>query len=330
MKKDTVLVVVSYALVYMVWGSTYFFIKAAVGTIPPSIIVAVRFLFGSLILATIAWGRGGFRSASQGLPLDAGLSNQTGTGRAPEPSRQFRLPSGKEIAGAAIIGILLLLLGNGLVTIGQQTIPSWTTSVVVACMPIYVAFYNRVLYKTKVSAICLAGALIGVAGVGLILMRGNGLGLSFGPGIFIAIAGALAWGLGTSIARSLPKPPDVLVSTSIQMLVAGSFALLIGLASGVKLSAAFASASAWSIFGLVYLTLMGALALVAYNHLLVVEPSFRVASYSLVNPLIAVTLGLATGEAASSWFFIGAPLVLAGLVAILYGDIILDRFRQGR
>ncbi|PKL08674.1 MAG: hypothetical protein CVV51_07800 [Spirochaetae bacterium HGW-Spirochaetae-7] len=224
-KKDAVLVVVSYALIYVVWGSTYFFIKAAVATIPPTIVVGIRFLSGALLLAVIARLRGGLR----------------------------RLPDLKEIAGAALIGMLLLLLGNGLVTFAERTIPSWTASVVIACMPIYVAFFNLLLYRAKVSPIRLLGAFAGVAGVGLLLFQGSNPVDHIGTGMMLAIAGALSWGFGTSIAKSLPKPADVLVSTSIQMIVAGTAALVIGAASGVDIPSSIAHASAWSIFSLAYL-----------------------------------------------------------------------------
>ncbi|MBU0928110.1 MAG: EamA family transporter [Spirochaetes bacterium] len=300
MKKESLLVVVSYALVYLVWGSTYFFIKAAVATIHPTVIVGLRFLFGAALLAVVARLRGGLRS----------------------------LPGLKEIAGAGVLGILLLLLGNGLVTLAERTIPSWTASVVIACMPIYVAFFNLLLYRAKVSGIRLAGALAGVAGVGLLLYQGAGRGGSLGPGLALAVAGALSWAFGSSLAKSMPKPKDVLVSTSIQMLVGGGVALALGAGSGVDIASALGGASAWSLFSLGYLAVMGALALVAYNHLLAVEPSFRVSSYSLVNPLIAVALGMAAGEKASPFFALGSPLVLAGLVTILYGDAIRDKLRR--
>jgi drug/metabolite transporter (DMT)-like permease len=294
MKRSTLLILLSYLLVYIVWGSTYFFIKAAVETIPPTLVVGGRFILGAVILAVIAGFRGGFRI----------------------------LPTRKELAGAAVLGILLLLLGNGLVTLAQKSLPSWVSSVVVACMPIYVAFYNLVLYRTRISGIRLGGALAGIAGVTLILM-GREAGVSaFGPTIFITVAGALCWALGTSIARSLPKPQEVLVSTAIQMTVAGLVSLAIALAGGANAITVFSGASLSSLAAFAYLVLAGALAMVAYNHLLAMEPAFRISSYSLVNPLIAVSLGFAAGEPASPWFGLGAPLVLVGLVAILYGDVL--------
>lgn len=300
MKRSTLLLVLSYGLVYLVWGSTYFFIKAAVSTLPPALVVAGRFLFGSLILAGLARLKGGLR----------------------------RIPAARELAGAAVLGVLLLLLGNGLVTLAQRQLPSWVSSVVIACMPIYVAFFNLVLYRQKISFVRLAGALAGIVGVGLILAGRDLASLAFGPAIFIVVAGAMCWGLGTALARVLPKPADVLASTSIQMLVAGTVSLGIGLAGGLDVGAAFSAASPWSLAALVYLILAGALAMVAYNHLLTVEPSFRVSSYSLVNPLIAVSLGLASGEPATPWLAFGAPLVLVGIVAILYGDILFAKIME--
>jgi drug/metabolite transporter (DMT)-like permease len=94
------------------------------------------------------------------------------------------------------------------------------------------------------------------------------------------------------------------------------------MATGVDVVESVRGASLWSLFSVGYLAFFGGLTLVAYNHLLVVEPSFRVSSYSLVNPLIAVGLGLASGEKASRFFLFGSPLVLAGLALILYGDAI--------
>lgn len=297
MQRSTLVMLLSYALVYLVWGSTYFFIKAAVTSLPPSLVVAGRFLLGAIILGVIARLKGGLR----------------------------RLPPVRELAGAAVLGILLLLLGNGLITLAQRQLPSWVSSIVIACMPIYVALFNLLLYRQRISLVRLLGALAGILGVGLILAGRDLASLAFGPAIFVAVGGALCWGLGTSMTRIMPKPADVLVSTAVQMAVAGLVSLGIGLAGGLNLAASLAAASPWSLAALAYLILAGSLTMVAYNHLLLVEPSFRVSSYSLVNPMIAISLGLASGEAASPWLAFGTPLVLIGIVTILYGDVWLAR-----
>ncbi len=240
------------------------------------------------------------------------------------------MPSGKEILGAATLGILLLLFGNGLVTIAEKSIPSWMASIVVTCMPIYVAFYNFFLYRIKVSPIRIIGAICGITGVFLILFPGTGTDAIFDSSILLAVGGALAWGLGTSMSKTMQKPKDVMVSTSIQMFVGGIVSLTLGMVTGVNIVEVIKGASVWSLFSVGYLAFFGGLAHVAYNHLLVVEQSFRVSSYSLVNPLIAIGLGLATGEKASRFFLIGSPLVLAGLALILYGDAIRQTFGRDK
>jgi drug/metabolite transporter (DMT)-like permease len=298
MKKERVLVLFSYALVYVVWGSTYFFIKAAVETIPPALVVSGRFLAGAVIVLAIAWMRGALK----------------------------RLPKPSEIAGSALIGVFLMLLGNGLITVAETSVPSYVVSLLAACSPLYIAVFNYALYRSAVSPIRAAGVLVGVGGIALLLYNGTSLAGSFGPGVLIAIAGVLAWGFGTSVAAKLPKAKDPFVSTAIQMGIVGVAALAIGFAADPGVIEKAAGMSAWSAFGVAYLAVLGSLTLVAYNFLLSVEPSFRISSYALVNPLIAVFLGLAAGERATPYLFLGVPLVLAGLVLMLYGDALRARF----
>ncbi len=300
MKKATLLVVLSYALVYLVWGSTYFFIKASVASIPASFVVAWRFLAGAIILTGLGIARKGFSP----------------------------FPTLKEIAGSLAIGILLLLMGNGLITAAERTIPSWMGSIVIACMPIYVAIYNFILYRTHITPIRLIGAAAGVLGVIIILYDGSSLASSLNPGALLAVAGALSWGFGTSVAKALPKAKDVFASTAIQMYGAAAVSLAIGIAGGGNPVRALFSATPWSLFSLAYLAVLGSLTLVAYNYLLVVEPSFRISSYSLVNPVIAVFLGLVSGEAAAPFLAFGLPPVLLGLTLMLYGDALRNRFSR--
>ncbi len=302
MRKDKALIVFCYALVYIVWGSTYFFIKVAGTTIPAALVVALRFIFGSLILVLLAWKRGAFKQA----------------------------PTLKEAAGSALLGIFLLFMGNGLITIAVKTIPSYIASLIAACMPFYIAFFNFTLYRTKVSRIRFSGTLVGILGIGALLYNGTSLAGTVSPALLLALAGALAWGFGTSIAAKLPKAKDPFLSTGIQMAAAGIGALCAGLVSDPSIFSRLGQTSPWSWFGLSYLVVIGSLTMVAYNHLLANEPSFRISSYALVNPLIAVFLGLVSGEQATPFLFLGVPLVLAGLALMLYGDVLLEKLGAGR
>ena len=292
MAKDKALIILCYATVYLVWGSTYFFIRAAVHSIAPELVVALRFLFGAAILAAIAWKNGALK----------------------------KLPSPKEAAGSALVGIILLLLGNGLITLAEKWVLSYTISLIAACSPLFVALFNRFLYKQGISPIRFFGVVVGVCGIGVFLYDGTTLAGSLTPSVIIAFAGVLFFSFGTSAAKGIPKASDVFVSTAIQMLAAGGGALILALAANPESLEALPRATAWSAFSVAYLAVMGSLTLAAYNYLLVKEPSFRVSSYGLVNPLIAVVLGLAAGEQATPYLAFGVPLVLLGLYLMLYGD----------
>lgn len=297
MRRESASILLSYAAVYIVWGSTYFFIRVAARTIPAPLILAMRFLAGALILIGIAWAKGALK----------------------------RLPTLKEAAGSALIGIFLLLLGNGLTTIAEKTIPSYSASLVVACGPFFIAAFNFLFYRTTISVVRIGGAVLGLAGIAVLLYDGSFLAGTLSPGILMVLGGSLCWSLGTCLARALPKAKDVFVSTAIQMLMTGIVALILAAATLQDLGAAFRGGSAWSWFGVGYLAALGTLAIAAYNHLLVKEPTFRVSSYVFVNPLIAVALGLATGEKATPYLAWGIPVVLAGLAFMIYGDAIKDR-----
>lgn len=299
MQREKGLVAISYALIYLVWGSTYFFIKAAVETIPAPMVLAFRFLSGGLLLLAFGAARGGLRIR----------------------------PTLRQVAGSCLTGTLLLLLGNGLITLAEKNIPSYAASLIAACMPFFVSFFNFALYRRRVSAVRLLGVAVGVAGVGLLLFDGSSLEGTFSAGILIAVAGAAAWSLGTSTGASTPRPEDSVISTAIQMLWAGALSLALAPAIAPGSLGNLGEASAWSWFGVGYLALMGSAALVAYNYLLARESTFRLSSYALVNPLIAVFLGIAAGEAATPFLLAGLPLALAGLALMLYGDKLRDLVR---
>jgi|GEM_PF-912972 len=301
MKRESLVIVLCYAFVYVVWGSTYYFIKAAVATIPAPLVVALRFLAGAVLLAGIALVKGDFRKTL----------------------------TWKQAGGSALLGVFLLLLGNGLITIAEKTIPSYTASLIVVCGPFYIAAYNYLLFRTRISAIRIGGVLAGILGIAVLLYDGSSLSATFHPAVLIAVAGTLAWAFGTSVSRALPRAESVLLSTAIQMTVAGGAALASARVFVQDFSAAFRGVSAWSWFSVGYLAVMGTITLVAYNHLLVKEPSFRISSYALVNPLIAVALGLAVGETATPYLPFGIPLILGGLTLMLYGDPIRERIREG-
>ncbi|TXT43210.1 MAG: hypothetical protein FD137_1917 [Spirochaetes bacterium] len=121
MKKNTTLILLSYLTLYIVWGSTYLAIRVAVGTMPAFYVVGLRYFI-----------------AGAGFLLFSAASG-----------RWKRLPSAKEFRAAAVLGFLLLILGNGLVTMGEKTVDSYIAAIIISATPFCVAFFNRLIYKEK-------------------------------------------------------------------------------------------------------------------------------------------------------------------------------------
>jgi drug/metabolite transporter (DMT)-like permease len=131
----------------------------------------------------------------------------------------------------------------------------------------------------------------------------------------------LSWGLATSLGHRFPVSGDNTVNSGIQMLFVGIVSLVIGLAAGPSPAVLASSMSAASLIGVLYLGVFGSLAFSAYTYLVSVEPAERVVSYALVNPLIALVIGLGlAGESATPLLHLGVPLALVGLAFMLYGE----------
>lgn len=301
MKRNAWLIGLSYATVYIVWGSTYFFIKMAVETIPPFYVVGLRFLFGGLLLLAIAALTGRLRT----------------------------LPSLREISYSVLLGTFLLLGGNGLITLAEKRVDSYLAALIVASTPIVVAFIDRIVLKKTIPLINLAGILLGIIGVAFLVYNGHSIASSLSPYILLVLAGILSFGSGTSIGHRLPAPRDAVVNSGIQMFFVGLISTVGMMLTGPPLSAILPEVSGLSWFGLIYLAVVGSFAFIAFNYLLSNEPGIRVASYALVNPVIAVLLGLFLGnETPVPYLMVGLPLILCGVFLMLYGKAMVDKLAK--
>ncbi len=297
--------ILSYLVIYIVWGSTYYFIRLGVESMPPFYLVGTRFFIGGAAFVL--------------LSLFSGVLT--------------RRPSRQELLSALIMGLLLLLLGNGLVSVAQQTVDSYLAAIIVASTPFCVAAFNRALFGENLATFRLTGMISGLAGVILILYNGRSFASSFTPGVFIVFGGLFCWSLATSIGHRMKVHPNTLVNSGLQMLFAGTIGLLIAQLLYAPLPALLPSITLRSWIGCAYLTVFGGVAFYCYSYLLKHEPSIRVVSYAIINPLIAVLIGIFVGkEKSTPLLFLGMPLILVGLVLMLYGGRIFgkvkDRFRD--
>ena len=303
MSKDTLKTAAAYLTVYFVWGSTFFFIKMALESFPPYPIVGMRFTLGGMLLLVM-----GLLSPKARAPLS--------------------LPS---VLSGMLMGSLLLLGANGLVTVAEQKVDSYVVALVMAVVPLAVATFDRFLFHKTITWVRFLGIMVGFWGVAFLLYDGHSLRGSLGPHTLMVLTAMLLWSFGTSLAHRLPLPADSRINGGIQMLFAGLVSLAIALISGHTPESVFAGVSLRSLLGLSYLAVIGSLAISAYAYLLVNEPSIRIVSYALVNPGIAVFLGLLFGnETAAPYMLIGFPLILSGLATMLYGETLLSRLRKRR
>lgn len=288
-------VILAYAVLYLVWGSTYWFIKEAVQTLHPGLVVGFRYTLGGAMLLGLGLALGRFK----------------------------RRPTAAEWRAAALLAVLLVLGGNGLVTIAEKKVDSYLAALIIATTPLSVAFFNQALLKIPLPLPGLAGLFAGLLGVALVLHDGTSFATSLSPEVLLILAAVGCWSLGTSLGKSLPAFPDPLISSGLQCIVGGAMSLVIFavMRKGSLPDLSGVTLSSW--LALAYLTVPGSLAFFAYGYLITREPSFRVVSYALVNPAIAVLLGLSMGEAAQPYLWFGLPLILLGVFLMLYGAPLL-------
>jgi drug/metabolite transporter (DMT)-like permease len=300
MRKQTLFVVFSYLTIYVVWGSTYFFIKRSVETIPPFYVMAIRWTVGGVLLIGLAAARG-----------------------------KARMPSLRELASALFLGSLLILGGNGLITVSEQRVDSYIAALLASSTPILVAILDVLIIRKRMTFSRVLGVAAGFTGVALLLYDGRSFASSFTPPVLIGLLGVVFWSLATSLGHRLPVAGDNTLHSGIQMLFVGLVSLAGSLIFDVPPRDFIPRVSASSLFGVAYLAVIGSLAFAAYTYLLSHEPSERVVSYAVINPVIALFLGLALGsESPTPFIAIGVPLILVGLLFMLYGERLASLLRR--
>jgi len=141
-------------VVYVVWGSTYLAIRVGVETIPPLLMAGVRYLIAGLILFPFAIRSG------------------------PAAVRAADRPSRATWLACAFVGLLLLLGGNGLVSVGERSVPSGLASLLVATVPLWLLVLDALLSRTWIGWLPLSGLIVGLAGVALLAGLGDGASAS--------------------------------------------------------------------------------------------------------------------------------------------------------
>lgn len=285
------LTILAFAIIYLVWGSTFLAIRIGVHEVPPLLFAAMRFLAAGLVL--FLW-------------LIA---------------RREPLPTGCQWLSILLLSTLIFLIDYGLLFWAEQRVPSGIAAVIMASIPLFTALAEITLLRTQRLTPRLAIALlIGIAGVAVLMSHSFNLGDTpiDRTGAFAIILGAITWSLASVLSRKLPLPPSKVMSSAAQMLAGGALLTVASVAFGEfgRFHPTAVSSTSW--LALAYLTVAGSLiGFTAYVWLISHHSPTKVGTYAYVNPVVAVLLGyFFASEALGLRTILGTVCVLISVLVI--------------
>lgn len=283
----------AFAIIAIVWGTTYLGMKAAVETLPPFTLSGARFFIAAPILLLIA------------LPAirrgESGLTWIT-----------FR--------NAALIGIVLQVGGLSLQAVALKHIDSGIASLMVCLNPIWMAVMMGLRTRTRPATRVIVSMLAGLVGIG-IMMGGPGGGGISALGISLMLVSSFFWCLGSVQARFMELPKNAFVNSGIQLLVGGAVLMVIAYALGEWDNFHLADVSQRSWIGFAWLVVGGSLlAYNAYSYAVLTLPIEIVSTYVYINPIVAISLGsVIDNEPVGPNVIIGGAIILLAVIAIVSG-----------
>lgn len=284
-------ILLAFAIIYFVWGSTFLAIRVGVREVPPFLLAGMRFFAAGILL--YSWMR----------------------------ARGTASPTGREWVSASLLAVLIFVLDYGLLFWAERRVPSGIAAVMLATIPVFMALAEIFFLRTQRLTLRLAFALlVGIAGVGVLV--GRSTGFRERPiettGAIALLVAAISWSLASILTRKLPLPESKVMSSGAQMLAGGILltltSLMLGEFKGFDVQAV--SLKAW--LALAYLIVAGSIiGFTAYVWLIHHESPTKVGTYAYVNPVVAVLVGyFLGGEGLGARTVVGTLLVLVSVVVI--------------
>lgn len=281
----------AYAIIYFVWGSTFFAIRIGVHEVPPLLLAAMRFLAAGLALYGWMTVRG------------------------------ERQPTARQWLSAFTIALLIFVCDYGLLFWAEQRVPSGIAAVMLATIPAWMALSEIAILRTQKLTLRLAAALlVGIGGVAVLMSHA----LSFGgppvetTGAVALIIASITWSIASALSRKLPLPASKVMSSGAQMLAGGLMLTVAAAIAGEfhNFHPSAVSGAAW--FALIYLIVPGSIiGFTAYVWLLHHQSPTKVGTYAYVNPVVAVLIGyFLGGEALGARTLLGTLFILVSVVII--------------
>ncbi len=286
------LVLISFAAVYILWGSTYFAIRVSVESIPPFLMAGLRHFTVGLVF----------------YPLFRRLSREK--------------PTLAQWQTAIVTGCLLLLGGNGVVSWAEKTIPSGIAALLVATVSLWMVLIEWLRPGgTRPGPRVIAGFILGFSGMALLVgPKHLGGADRINPiGALALFLASLAWASGSIYSRHHPQPRSPLLAVAMQMVAGGGALLLTSALRGELRTFHLADVTLRSWLGLLYLIIFGsALGYSAYVYILKHSTATRVATYAFVNPVVALFLGyFFGGETLSLRTILASTVILTAVLLVI-------------
>jgi drug/metabolite transporter (DMT)-like permease len=289
---------------YIVWGSTYLGIKVAIETIPPFLQAGIRFFISGVIL--LVWQR----------------------------AAGSEMPTRRQWASTAIIGILLLLGGNGLLSWAEQVIPSGIAAVLIGSIPIFLVIAEALRPNgIKPTWRAVIGLMIGFAGIFLLAGPSgiSGSGLELDPwGVAALLTACVLWAAGSIYSKTADLPKSSLMTTGSEMLMGSLGLFVVSFLAGEWHGWDLMEVSSRSLMGMAYLITVGSLVgFGSYIWLLQNAPISLVATYAYVNPVVAVLLGYwLGGEPLEPRTWLAAAIIIGSVILINSSKKVIRRETQ--
>ncbi|HEY0615861.1 MAG TPA: EamA family transporter [Candidatus Elarobacter sp.] len=301
--------ILAVAAVWLLWGSTFAAMRYAVATMPPFVMASCRFLLAGAVLYAICVVRGKAR------------------------------PSRDDLAGAAVTGVTLLLIGNGTTAWTVQYLPTGINSLLLSLSPVFMAIVAFVWGGERPTRLAIVGMLLGFAGLALLLQPKATSGIPLWPAV-VALLSSISWSFGSIYQRRAGRPRSFVLATALQMLVGGALLALEAAVFGQWRAFDPHAIAAASFGGFAWLVLFGSLvAYSAYVYTMQTASTALASTYAYVNPIVAVILGMLLFherftplEALASAVIIGgvALMMLPPLGGLRRGRPLDDRVRERR
>lgn len=286
-KNEESKVIAAYIAVCIIWGSTYLAIRIGVSAFPPELFAGIRFFIAGALMLLYA--------RLKGLEFPSDIIS---------------------IRNQSIVGLFLLLGGNGMVVWAEQFVHSGAASLIVATVPLFMAIIELFIPgRPRIAFKGWLGLLIGFSGVAMLVLKDSGGGSIDIKGAAALLLGSFLWAVGSVYSKGFKPTGSVVANIGIQMLAGGTGLLAAGMLLGELPQV---SISAKGIGALLYLIVFGSwLGYSSYIYVLQKWPAAKAGTYAYVNPPVAVFLGaLVLGEPFNLTVLFSTIVILAGVLLV--------------